>query len=387
MTDSFIHKLSEEEKLLNTDYFIVTLGNDEDNFTIAERIKCVIGRHHLTKAPEKKTVIAFSIYNSDLARKLNEYPQRRYVNGTEESDIYMYAFGCKDEVYSCNNVFFEGISYSAFLTGENYDNISKNSERQQRKFYERILMDHHKQLLKDIYNQMSSLARLMHLKYKIFSLKKLVGDEYQYSVFTQDSIQFEKAEQNKEMINFYKNTIIEISKDSDNHSDLHKLAWLEHRRWNAFMRTCGFRTVSIEEMNQYYALTCFEHRNPNHKFIPLKIHPCIVECSKNGMIIPFFHSKYTKGNPPTSEQYNNEISEIKKYYSDNYCKKFDALDNVSYSVWEQAILARYNDASKKSQDDHQPIDYFGLYDCFRYDDFKKWDYPSEEKLTDNLKLI
>ena len=105
------------------------------------------------------------------------------------------------------------------------------------------------------------------------------------------------------------------------------------------------------------------------------------------MIIPFFQSKYTKENPPTHDQYNNEISDIKKYYSDNYCKTFDALDNVSYKVWERSILERYNKANKKSQNDHNPIDYYGLYDSFMYDDFKKWDYPSEEKLTDDLKLI
>ena len=358
MTDSFIHKLTEEEKLLNTDYFIVTLGNDEDNFTIAERIKCVIGRRHLTKAPEKKTVIAFSIYNSDLAGKLNEYPHRHYVKDKADSDIYMYAFGCKDEVYSCNNVFFEGISYSAFLTGENYDNISKNSERQQRKIYERILMDHHKQLLKDIYNQMSSLARLMHLKYKIFSLKKLVGDEYQYSVFTQDSTQFEKAEQNKEMINFYKNTIIEISKDSDNHSNLHKLAWLEHRRWNAFMRTCGFTYVSVDDMKQYYNIDSFEHKLKDHKMLPLKLHPCLVECSDKGIFIKLNEKGIAE------EGYVKGFHQAKvNDFNNGNLSEFDKLDCLSY----------YN-RSLRDETDY----------CY---DFKKWDYPSEEKLTDNLKLI
>jgi hypothetical protein len=49
----------------------------------------------------------------------------------------------------------------------------------------------------------------------------------------------------------------------------HMLAWVEHRRWNAFTRTMGYQSTDALEKNlASYA---------SHKNMPLKLHPCLVE--------------------------------------------------------------------------------------------------------------
>lgn len=381
MTDSFIEEITNDERLLDTDYFIIALGNDEDNFLIADRIKCIVGRHHMFSAPEKKTVIAFSIYNPDLANKLNEFPQRRYVKNSECSDVFMYAFGCKDDVYSCNNVFFEGISYSAFLTGKNYEKHAGMNAVKAREENEEIVYRHHEKMIKDIYNHKSSMARLMHLKYKFFSAGDYFTDEETHSIFSKDYNPSDSDSYNRKRLARYKEHF-KIVDESDRL--WHRLAWLEHRRWNAFMRTCGFRSVSADKIKTYYSLKCFEHPDANHKFISLKLHPCIVECSENGMMIPFSVSKYSDDNPITKEKYEAEIKDIRNYYSANLTDKLDALDEVTFCIWEQAVSERFRKEKNKSEKEHEPVDYLKLYNCFSYDDFKRWDYPSEEEIDENL---
>ena len=56
---------------------------------------------------------------------------------------------------------------------------------------------------------------------------------------------------------------------------LHRLAWLEHRRWNAFTRVMGYRHTTL-----YEAYRMITH---SHKHMPLKLHPCLVECDQLGI--------------------------------------------------------------------------------------------------------
>ncbi|MBR5947684.1 MAG: hypothetical protein IKZ82_03405 [Clostridia bacterium] len=76
----------------------------------------------------------------------------------------------------------------------------------------------------------------------------------------------------------------------------HRLAWLEHRRWTAFMRTEGFTCPEIAEETSYIAQLCDDTLNTGcnlgkHKNIELKLHPCIVECDDQGMKADLFASK------------------------------------------------------------------------------------------------
>lgn len=388
MSDRFIRKLRDDPRFVNTDYFIIALGSDEDDYLVAEKIKSIVAEHHIAKARDKKTVIAFCITNSDLMKKLNEHPQRRYIKDRQDSDIYMYAFGSKNEVYSCDNVFFGGINYADYLTGQYNEDHLKRSEKKKRRFYETILGEHYEKLLKDIYNQMSSVARLMHLKYKIFSAQRLCHKEYPFCVFDRQDAAIDHDEQNRRLIEAYRDTVLSVVSDEEDKEKtvLHRLAWLEHRRWNAFMRTCGFRGASAEVLNEYYSLRCFEHSTPNYKFIPIKLHPCIVECSEKGMIIPFCQDAPQNGGM-SEEQYQEKIAAIRAFCSKHRVQEFDRLDDVSYRVWELALMEKMEEAVQKSEKDHKPIRYAELYALFQLADFKIWDYPYEEKLTEDIKLL
>lgn len=369
MSDKFVSLLESNDRLKNTDYFIIAIGNDEDNFIVADKVRRVVGKHHLMERPDgnakkvpiKRTVIAYSIYNSKLAGKLNEIKGRKYAdNGMKDNDVFMYAFGGKEEVYSCENVFFEGIKYSAYLTGKNYDDHRMLAPEQARILDEKVLIKHHKKMLKDIYNYMSSLARIMHIKYKIFSSGEYrLKDGTYMSVFHEDYDSSKKDEYSRQRLERYKEKIMNISLDGDNYKKnvpvLHRLAWLEHRRWCAFMRTCGFRSVSPDEMMKFYRLSSFEHGEGEQKFIALKLHPCLVECSDNGIFIKLDSSGKAKDG--YSDGFDDKML---KSYKDKKFEAFDLLDYLSYYI-----------RCLKKEEDY----------CY---DFKKWDYPSEEEIDEEM---
>lgn len=369
MSDNFICQFEKDEKLLNTDYFIIALGNDKDNFMMADRVKRIIGNYHIVKAPERKTVIAYNIYNSQFSGKLNELKTRKYVNnGKKDCDIFMYAFGGKDDVYSCDNVFFEGIKYSAYLTGKSYAEHTVRTPEQERQWNEETLKNKYEEMHKEIYNHMSNLARSMHLKYKIFSSGDYCLNHSTYmSVFHENYKPSEKNDYNRQRLEQYKKNVIDIdmSKMSENDREekytlLHRLAWLEHRRWCAFMRSNGFRYVSINDMKKYYRIETFEHKEMDHKYLPLKLHPCLVECSTNGILI----NLDAKGQ--AAKGYINGFNTKRlQEYKDGNLKAFDRLDELSYCIWYER-----EDLSDKGREH----DY----------DFKKWDYPSEEKIDDRM---
>ncbi len=63
----------------------------------------------------------------------------------------------------------------------------------------------------------------------------------------------------------------------------HRLAWLEHRRWCAFMRTEGFRCPTLSEEAAYIGRLPDGRNAGRHKDLTLLLHPCLVECDQNGL--------------------------------------------------------------------------------------------------------
>ena len=57
------------------------------------------------------------------------------------------------------------------------------------------------------------------------------------------------------------------------------MAWLEHRRWNAFTRVKGFRGTTAYDG---YAREMDEN-GTYYKHMELKLHPCLVECDQKGI--------------------------------------------------------------------------------------------------------
>ena len=115
----------ETENILNSDYFIVALGNDADNISVGENLRRMIGKKHLEEKDEKnvnQVVIAYAVFNTKLAGNLNNQ-RHYYCKSKDRADIYMYAFGGLDEVYSCDNIYMSKNKLLAESAGASYEKV------------------------------------------------------------------------------------------------------------------------------------------------------------------------------------------------------------------------------------------------------------------------
>jgi len=273
--------------LLSSDYFIIALGSDNLNITTAVNIDREIRRNILNKYINNKPVIAYSVYDSKINEELNK------IN-SQSNPTYLYAFASLKKIYSCKNIFMNNVKELAF------DIIKIHNKADEEKF------------LKDEYNWWSSIARILHLSYKMFSIGSLKPTKKHIDVTEEERKKYCEAIQEEAVNN--------------------RLSWLEHRRWNAFMRTKGFTTPTESQWDQY----AFKEDN-DHKNIPLKLHPCIVESSESSQI------------------------SINDWNDPNYINntKIDSLDMVSIRVYQ----------TKKT---HSGID-----EKEENRNFKKWDKPDK----------
>ncbi len=279
MSSEFMLRIRDNEdkyKIIDSDYFVVALGSDEDNFTVADKLRQMIGYYHLNNdsAKDKKAIISYVIYNSELCSALNKKCRHDNVCRAQDSaeyDIYMHAFGAMDEVYSMKNVMFDGIRDDAEQIGSDY----QKKNRDKNKAYSPDSIKRWKNISTQYYVYRADIARRLHLDYKMFS-----ADCLNPSLFhTKDDSDYRKNIANAK--EEYKAFINSIEKDKDDFDLLHKLAWLEHRRWNAFMRVCGF--FHPDDFGKYMKLQNDLHDADEHKFLMLKLHPCLVESDIDGI--------------------------------------------------------------------------------------------------------
>lgn len=241
-------------KLTDSDYIVVALGSDEENLAVANQIKQCMAIAHL-KERQKKTVIAYVVYNEELCKLLNK-EMKSHQELLQKNGVLMYAFGSLEEVYSYKNIFMEELKAPASHIGDAYDAIVKNSS-----------VDKLKKRSRDEYSYWANIGRAIHMKYKVFS-----SGVIEKSIF--DGA--DREEEMKKAWNRYKKIVENPSSEAETKLT-NRLAWLEHRRWNAFMRSKGFQCPEAEEFNAYSA-DSGEHKNVN-----LKLHPCLVECDELGM--------------------------------------------------------------------------------------------------------
>jgi len=295
---------SDGYRLIDSDYIVVALGSDEENLKVANQIKRYLSIDHM-KNKEKRTVVAYVIYDSVLCNSLRT---EKYVSSEKEvnTNVFMYPFGSLDEVYSCENIFMEKVSDKADKIGEQYDISRKKISEKADKLTSRR---------KDEYSYWADVARAVHLKYKVFSvgmLRKTVFDEsYTKMSFNDDWVEF--------------SSVFKVGDEKGRKTEKqdpmqNRLAWLEHRRWCAFLRSKGFRCPEKDVLYEYMAKT------GEHKNLEMRLHPCLVECDDKGM----------------------RSGLLEKEKLDN---SYDLLDQLTVDIHLR----------RKSEDDY---------------DFKMYDYPS-----------
>lgn len=337
-------------QIINTDYFIVALGNDKDNISVAERLRCLIGKKNINVTNEKEiknTVIAYAVFDSKLSKLLNKHKYYQ-CRKKDKTDIFMYSFGSLEEVYCYDNVNMSTYSTWAKIAGNAYTNLSK-----QREFaHIRDNKARGENNEDSNYEFWANLAKTVHAKYKVYSLGWI-----NTSVF--DCLTEEACEEHRKNVagqcNLYrtfavlKEPEILIQEDREKYRDIelkkHCLAWLEHRRWCAFTRTMGYQFVNVDNI----LMQSDEKKNKKHKEMSLKLHACLVEARLpkiKGPGCKDFDCKYILADFDKSGKIDDKtvLQEINEAY-------LDCLDNVSY--------ARKNVKGKSGD--------FKEYDFYRYE--------------------
>lgn len=230
-SSEFVDRLTDSaHNILDTDYFLVALGSDEDNISVANTVRKYVGQHHIAVNDPIKTVITYVVYDPDLSKTLNRKTHFSFVN--DSVDVYMRAIGSLNEVYSVRNVFMTEHESDAQATHESYMAIQDRKKR----------AETHKERLKDDYKHWANRARGMHKKYRAYAWGMIKVSLFDYPNSLEDySKEIESA------YNEYKKVISgQFEFESPDHERehlalLHRMAWMEHRRWNAFTRVKGFR--------------------------------------------------------------------------------------------------------------------------------------------------
>ncbi len=311
-------------QLLDSDYFVVALGNDADNISVAEKLRSLIGKKHLEATSEEavaNTVITFAVFDPSISEALGQ--QKFYQSrDRKKTDIYMHPFGCLTEVYSCENVYMSKNLLWAEETGRAYHGRKNDSSH---------IDDNRKRTEENSnYDYWANLARAMHVKYKVFSLGWI--DTSLFDCCNDKSAQkhYEKV---KESCKMYKRLAVlyapqRLAQGSDEQKKYleiekkkHCLAWIEHRRWCAFTRTMGYRRTNLENSITY---------KESHKEMSLKLHSCLVEARRPAL---------EKGDKYILAKFN-EFGKVDSgsILKDNISADArDFLDDVSYTCKDRGI--------------------------------------------------
>ncbi len=349
----------------DTDYFIVALGVDEDNLLISDMLRRYVGNIHLARSSEygavsddPKAVIAYAVYNADLCNALN-LKQGYDYSMPRGADVYMHAFGGLRELYSEKNIFLTDLEPLARRSDAFYHSL-QNREQRQGAYFKRM---------RDHYSYWSSISRVMHIKYKCFSLGLV---EQSVMDFRNGDTQGYAA-----MLAKAETRYTEIARDGAQSERQNDMAWLEHRRWNAYLRTKGYRATPLYE-DYFYKI--MESRkdgkskvwlhgydgNKRHKYPELRLHPCLVECDRRGMREGVLQTD--AGALCVSCKTDDRLDEITRTNSviwQRFCRQMQDPETAAALEWSLGL----------QEDEHleRPSESVGA----PYD-FKKYDYPLED---------
>ncbi len=315
-----------EKAISEADYIFIALGTDEININTANSVLKQVGKQHIAKQTVRKTAIVYVVYDSALSKVLNV--KKRYCFADKDTvDVYMRAIGCTDELYSYQNIVMDDYEEKCKQVYENYKaNHGATEDEAELEFY---------------YSYWANLAREMHLKYKAFS-----AGEITESLFTSEGEKYREA--TEKAVENYRRHILDKpeNKSAKEYIELqHRLSWLEHRRWTAFSRIRGFKSVDFETCRSYSGLT------GNHKNFALKLHPCILECDDKGM--------------------RKDLLGTGKLSTDGYYCDADPKTDRDF-LDELSVYVRDNGIKRDTVGKDGKIQKAG------YSDFKKYDYPSHD---------
>ena len=247
---SFQYGSRETFSLVECDFMILMTGSDRNNIEMAGNLWRRLVRMKLAGEPIGRTTIAVAIENDELSRIAG---MRHEKLGRAENDIALVSFGAIQDRFCWENIFHSGIYHHRRASEITLDEAMHSIAG----------MDATKD---DIYNEWSNQARQVHLRYKMFSAlhRELAPMEDREGVLRDKLDYCRRVKADPALFD--------------------RLSWLEHRRWNAFLRTQGFqqpprlfeKLQDLEagrlEGEDWRALSLYAYKN-----VPARLHPNLVE--------------------------------------------------------------------------------------------------------------
>ena len=235
-----LHDLRGEHSLtlLDADYYLVALGSDETNIRVAEEIRRRVEARRLKNGTQRRCVIALSIYDDCL--------RENFESTAVTSGVRIEVIGSLGETYDWKNVScLKSRRYGESMYSE-YVSLSRRKQ-----------IENAELRYKSSYDYWASAARVSYAEYRVFSaylFEQLHGRDDAWRRW--NDLQAYSAAARPQKVNgeeVYTKTA-------------HYLAWLEHRRWNAYQRSegCVFIPKVLKKQDR----------------LRLKVHHCLTECCK-----------------------------------------------------------------------------------------------------------
>lgn len=274
-----------------TDYFIVTLGIDERNIRVSQALYLYLERPEAVQ-PGRHRIIACAANDPAISLSAGQR--------SEEYGVEMICFGSVSSVFSCRNVFMSGFTPNS-LQPDNRFSIRE------------YLTDKD-----EIYLSASHMARKMHLSYRLFDLGliRLRAAEANEAAPTREVWHFEDEALQDRLVQVLDSAANPEKAESTARDLAAQYAWVEHRRWNAYMRTLGFCSPNAEvrralcRANAELILgDCLTEGKGgkyrlNCKDIPRKLHSCLAETKRGSVFDAHADDRLTAVSKVVNEQFH-----------------------------------------------------------------------------------
>ena len=247
--------------LADCDYFFVMGGDSSANASLAASLRRELIRHQLVsgsvREPERRQVIAFSSEDGTLTRQITTLLEGDPDQGVSPAAAFgstppeIIGFGTLAERFCWQNISMDGAYLSPLASSEAHGSADINDRSG------------------DIYERWATVGRDIHKRYKMYCAGAVSG----------------RAPENPDLSLreklHYLGALYGGTPDSRDLTE--KLIYLEHRRWNAFIRAQGFSRPFesidkvLEEIRNCPDAEKDRCRIFAFKDIPNRLHPCLVE--------------------------------------------------------------------------------------------------------------
>ncbi len=248
---------------LDATYVVLSTGQDEMNINTAEYLYRVFRKSSsFEKTPPIFARVRESTKSSNLTEE-NSFLENRNIH----------IFGTTETIFRQRSLFNTELEHLAFAIHLCY--FGALNEPVGSSYYKEVL--HH--FYTREYDRRSSMATALHIPSKLVSCGVLKPG---------DSVLDGKISAKFESYISDEVALLELAKN-------------EHDRWNAFMRSEGYRKASIAQMKEY------AHKTGSHKDDHAKLHPCITAWEELDLVAEEYNELKIGKKPVDFQKYDFDI--------------------------------------------------------------------------------